>query len=60
MENMGIMLKYGKIWILKTILETLKQDKNMFFVHFTVRNSGKKYGFPYNWHPYSSIFHENQ
>jgi len=39
MENMGIMSKYGKIWkiwILKTILETLKQAKNMFFVHFTV------------------------
>ena len=39
MENMGIMPKYGKIWriwIIKTILETQKQAKNMFFVRFIV------------------------
>jgi len=42
---MDIKAKYGKIWILKTILETLKQAKNMFFVHFIVKEN---YFFLYN------------
>ena len=42
---MDIKAKYGKIWILKTILETLKQAKNMFFVHFIVMGIQKNMDF---------------
>ena len=51
---MDIKAKYGiiwKIWILKTILETLKQAKNMFFVRYIVIGIQEKNGFPYKWEP---------